>query len=534
MTHPSPVRPGELRDVTVVLHVRDQASTLQACLDSLLGQTLGAERVEVVAVDDGSTDASASLLAGAEQRHPGWLRAGQFRRGLTTAEARNWAMSQATGRYLLFLTGADRLTPRALELMVASADDNEADVVLGRLESSGRHTVATSMFRRTQGAVDLYGSRVYWSLTPEKLFRTSTVRRCGLGFPLDMPFGEDQAFTAAAYVRADAIAVVADEPCVVKGPPTAGTVTLAQRVALVGRMVALLGSMLPPGPRRDLLVSRHLEADLGKATGRLLLASEQPADRERALHAAAELLRDAVPQSALALLPRPLAVRYALIAAGRYAEAEHMAAYEADTSRPAPKKTVENGRVHTLLPYFRDPSVGLPDELFDITDKMTVNQQLTGARWNGSLLLLDGHAFFEQLSTRERATKVVLRHRSTGAEERFSVTARRDETLVNSKGKTRAMGRFSARINLRQMSDGWPLRTGIWDVHLAVSFEGVTQEVRLGRRRSEDVDVVSRAPVVFAPSATTPGHELAATPFYTPEGDLSLEIAERLPLPSGR
>ncbi|MFF0749579.1 glycosyltransferase [Streptomyces sp. NPDC004267] len=531
MTTSTPVYPGDIRDVTVVLYVQDHARTLRACLDSLLGQTIGAERVEVIAVDDGSTDSSASLLAEAERHYADWLRAGQFRRGLSPAEARNWGMSQATGRYVLFLTGADRLTPKALELMVGSADANEADVVLGKLESSGKHTVATSMFRKTQGSVDLYASRVYWSLTPDKLFRTSLVRRCGLEFPTDMAIGDDQAFTAAALVRADDIAVVADEPCVVKGPSGNGQVPLSQRITMVSRMIALLTAMLPPGPRQDLLISRHLEADLGKATGPLLLASDQPAERERTLWAAAELLRGQVPASAFALLPRPLAVRFALIAAGFHQEAQQMAAYEADKTRPAPKKTVENGRVYSLLPYFRDPAVNLPDTLFDITGQMTVNQQLTGMKWNGPLLLLDGHAFFEQLSTRERNTKVVLRHRLTGAEERFSVTARRDDTLLNSKGKTRAMGRFSTRINLRQMSDGWPLRTGVWDVHLAVSFEGVTQEVRLGRKRSAEVDVTGRAPVVFAPSATTPGHELAAAPFYTPEGDLSLEVSERLPLP---
>ncbi|MET9952059.1 glycosyltransferase [Streptomyces sp. NPDC006339] len=531
MTTSVPVHPADIRDVTVVLHVRDQARTLPACLDSLLAQSIGTDRMEVIAVDDGSTDEGASLLAEAEHRYAGWLRAGQFRRGLSTAEARNWGMSQATGRYLLFLTGADRLTPNALELMVGSADAHEADVVLGKLESSGKHAVATSMFRKTEDSVDLYGSRVYWSLTPDKLFRTSMVRRCGLEFPTDMTIGEDQAFTAAALVRADNIAVVAHETCVIKGPTQTGSVALSQRIALVARMIALLGSLLPPGPRQDLLISRHLEADLGKATGPLLLASDSQAERERTLWAAAELLRDHVPPTALALLPRPLAVRFALIAGGHHAEAAQMAAYEADKTRPAPKKKVEDGRVYTLLPFFRDPAVPLPDELFDITDKMTVNQELTGMRWNGSLLLLDGHAFFEQLTTRERATKVVLRHRLTGAEERFSVTARRDETLLNSKGKPRAMGRFSTRINLRQMSDGWPLGTGVWDVFLAVSFEGVTQEVRLGRKRSAEVDVVSRAPMVFAPSATTPGHELAATPFYTSEGHLSLEVSERLPLP---
>ncbi|MFG2333258.1 glycosyltransferase [Streptomyces sp. NPDC048604] len=533
MTTPAPVHPGEIRDVTVVLHVRDHARTLGACLDSLLGQSIGTDRIELIAVDDGSTDESGSVLAEAQRRHPHLLRTGRLPRGLSTSEARNWGMSQATARYVLFLTGADRLTPTALERMVASADTNESDVVLGKLESSGKHAVATSMFRRTQASADLYGSKVYWSLTPDKLFRTSLLRRRGLAFPADMSFGEDQAFTAAAYIGADNISVVADEPCVVKGPSSAGPVALAQRVELAARMTALVCSLVPPGPRQNLLISRHLETELGKATGALLLASDNHAERERALWAAAEFLRQ-VPPGASALLPRPLAVRLALIAAGRHAEAQQMAAYEADKNNPVPKKTVENGRVYTTLPFFRDPSVGLPDELFDITDKMTVNQELTSLKWSGPILLLDGHAFFEQLTTRERATKVVLRHRPTGAEERFSVTARRDETLMNSKGKPRAMGRFSTRINLRQMSDGWPLLPGVWDVFLAVSFEGVTQEVRLGRRRAPEVDVVSRMPMVFAPSATTAGHELAATPFYTEEGDLSLEISERLPLPGAR
>ncbi|GGT18746.1 glycosyltransferase family 2 protein [Streptomyces purpureus] len=530
MYQSAPVHPGDIRDVTVVLHVRNHARTLPACLDSLLQQSIGTDRMEVIAVDDGSTDDSGSVLAEAQQRLGGLLRAGRLPQGLSTAEARNWGMSQATARYVIFLTGTDRLTPKALELMVASADANESDVVLGKLESSGRHAVATSMFRKTQASADLYTTRVYWSLTPDKLFRTSMLRRRGLEFPSDMPTGEDQAFTAAAYIGADNISVVADEPCVIKGASSA-TVQLSQRVALASRMMTLVASLVPPGPKQDLLFSRHLEAELGKATGPLLLASDNHAERERALWAASEVLRGQVTPGALALLPRPLAVRLALIAAGRYAEAQQMVAYEADKASPVPKKTVENGRVYTMLPFFRDPAVGLPDEIFDITDKMTVNQQLTSLRWNGPLLLLDGHAFFEQLTTRERATKVVLRHRQSGAEERFSVTARRDEKLVNSKGKPRAMGRFSTRINLRQMSNGWPLPTGVWDVLLAVSFEGVTQEVPLGLKRAPEVDVVSRPPVVFAPSATTAGHVLAATPFYTQAGDLCLEISERLPLP---
>ncbi|MGW0775834.1 glycosyltransferase family 2 protein [Streptomyces sp. NPDC002835] len=532
MTSSVPVHPSEIRDVSVVVRVCNNAASLHACLSSVMEQSIGIERVEVIAVDDGSTDDSATLLARISAEHAGVVRAGHQSRGLNPGSARNWAMSQATGRYIMFLEGSDQLAPDALERLVAAGDKNESDVVLGKLESSGKHAVASSMFRRSLASADLYDSRVYWSLTPDKLFRTSLIHRLGLEFQTDMVIGEDQAFTAAAYVGADNISVVADRACVIKGPSPAPQVSLTERVKLGARMMNLVSSLVPAGAHRDHLLSRHLEAELGKATGKLLLATDNQAERELAMWAASDVLQSCLTPGALALLSRPLAVRYSLLSSGHFVEAERMAAYEQDNERPAPRKTVDNGRVYTTLPFFRDPAVPVPDEVFDITDRMTVSHQLTRVSWTGSILGLEGFAFFEQLSTRDRATKVVLRERYTGAVERFSVTARRDETLHNAKGKPRAMGRFSARVNVRQTSTGWPVCPGIWDVHLAVSFEGVTQEVRVGRSRSEDVDTTSRRPTVIAPANGSTPHELVATPFYDDEGHFSIEIAERLPLVS--
>lgn len=532
MTSSVPVHPADIRDVSVVVRICNNAASLQSCLSSVTEQSIGTGRMEVIAVDDGSTDDSAALLARISAKHAGLIRTGHQSRGLNPGAARNWAMSQVNGRYVMFIEASDQLAPDALERLVTAGDKNESDVVLGKLESSGKHTVATSMFRRTVASADLYDSRVYWSLTPDKLFRTSLIQRCGLEFPTDMMIGEDQAFTAAAYMGADNISVVADGTCVVKGPSPVPQVSLTDRVKLAARMMNLVSSVVPAGARRDHLLSRHLEAELGKATGKLLLATENRAERERAMWAAADVLRSCLTPGALALLSRPLAVRYSLLSSGRFVEAERMAAYELDKAQPAPRKTVENGRVFTTLPFFRDPAVPVPDEVFDITDRMTVSHQLTKVNWTGSILGLEGFAFFEQLSTRDRATKVVLRERHSGAVERFSVTARRDETLRNAKGKPRAMGRFSARVNLRQTSTGWPVGPGIWDVHLAVSFEGVTQEIRVGRSRSEDVDTTSRRPVVIAPASGSAPHELVATPFYDDEGHFSIEIAERLPLAS--
>lgn len=534
MLRSRPMHPADIRDVTVVVRVSDHATTVEACLDSLLAQSIGMNRLEVVAIDDGSSDHGPELLARFARTHANAVRTGRQPIGTRPAAARNMALDQASGRYVIFLEGSDRLHADALERLVETADAQEADVVAGQPESLAGTSEPAALYRRSRASVDLYNSRAYWSLSANKLFRTDLIRRKALEFPLDAASGADEmAFTAAAYVAADNIAVVADAPCLVSAPARTPALTCVERIGLADYLMRSAASLRPAGPQRDYLLARHLELDLGTATGRSLFAIQSRDELERTCWAARDVLNTHLTHGSLALLPKPLAVRLALLSAGRFSEMSHMVAYETDKERAPARKTVENGRVFTTLPFFRDPEVGLPDELFEITDRMTVSQQLTRVQWTDSILGLDGFAFFEQLSTRDRATEVVLRQRGTGDEHRFSVTARRDEKLLNAKGKPRAMGRFSARVNLRQTTSGWPVAPGVWDIHLSVSFEGVTKEVPLGRERAESVDLTSRAPVRIAPSPTSAQHELAATLFCTEAGDLAVEVAERLPLPQG-
>ncbi|WP_328634254.1 glycosyltransferase family 2 protein [Streptomyces sp. NBC_00356] len=531
--NPTSAPPVSLPDATVALRVQNQDARLSACLDSLFTQTLGTDRMQIVAVDDGSSDSSGSLLRELSADRPELLTVELPRRGTTPAEARNAAIEHTRGRYVIFLDASDQLAPDALERMVRAADRNEADVVLGKPAALGKRSVPTSMFRKSSTYAAPLTSRVYWTLTPDKLFRTELLRRAGLSFPTDLRFGEDQPFTAAAYLAADAVSVVADGPCVLKGSPAppSAPVGPSDRCVLAERMMSMVHSLVPEGPGRDRLLSRHLEVELGKATGAALLGSDSPEERRQTLTHAESLLNSLATPGSLALLPRPLAVRYALLAGGHHEHAVRMAEYSAAADRPTPKKVVDGGRVFAALPYFRDPAVELPDSVFDITDQMKVMMELQTLRWSGSILHLEGFAFFDQLSTASRRTRVLLRHRDTGTEERYSVTAHRDDKLVNSKGRPRAMGRFAARVNLAQSSDGWPLAPGIWDVLLSVSFEGVTRQVPLGAQRAASVDVVSRLPQVLGHSPRTEDHQLVAVPAYTEQGHLILEISERLPLP---
>ncbi len=92
--------------VTVVVPCYNGAVFLEETLQSALGQSYPA--VEVIVIDDGSTDRSGEIA----QRLPvRYIR--QENRGLS--EARNAGIRESNGSYLLFLDADDRLKPEAVE-----------------------------------------------------------------------------------------------------------------------------------------------------------------------------------------------------------------------------------------------------------------------------------------------------------------------------------------------------------------------------------------------------------------------------------
>ncbi len=107
--------------VSVLLPVRDAATTLAACLDSLAAQTLADH--EVVAVDDGSTDGSGERLAARAAKDP---RVRVFRtppRGLVPALS--LALAEARAPLVARMDADDVAHPPRLEAQVRRlrADD---------------------------------------------------------------------------------------------------------------------------------------------------------------------------------------------------------------------------------------------------------------------------------------------------------------------------------------------------------------------------------------------------------------------------
>lgn len=111
--------------VSVIIPVYNGEAFLRSCLDSVFQQTLKA--VQVICVNDGSTDGSAEILREYQALHPEMEIVTQANGGLSAA--RNAGMSKARGEYLDFLDCDDTLAPDALEKLYARASRDELDML---------------------------------------------------------------------------------------------------------------------------------------------------------------------------------------------------------------------------------------------------------------------------------------------------------------------------------------------------------------------------------------------------------------------
>lgn len=112
--------------VSIVMPVYNTEKYLRQAVDSVLGQTT--RRIELIAVDDGSTDASLQILqeyAQADQRVRVLSQKNQY-----AGAARNLGLSHAKGEYLLFLDSDDFFDKNLVWDTYYKAKMTDADIVL--------------------------------------------------------------------------------------------------------------------------------------------------------------------------------------------------------------------------------------------------------------------------------------------------------------------------------------------------------------------------------------------------------------------
>ena len=132
--------------VSVVVPTYERADLVGRAVDSALAQTV--EDIEVIVVDDGSTDGTREAVAAESDPRVRYLEH-ESNRGVSAA--RNTGIEAASGEYVAFLDSDDEWLPRKLERQLAALDDRGdgwvgayCDVATTGLSSLGRIAAAVS------------------------------------------------------------------------------------------------------------------------------------------------------------------------------------------------------------------------------------------------------------------------------------------------------------------------------------------------------------------------------------------------------
>lgn len=183
-----------MRKVSVIVPVYNTEKYLNRCLDSLLNQTI--DDLEVILVNDGSTDGSVDILKDYVEKYPDRFVLIEKENG-GQATARNLGIKSSNGRYIGFVDSDDKVDEKMFETMYEKAVQASYDMV----ECHYHYVLETENGLKelgTRGDIRQYKNQKDMFINPQaspwnKLFKREVIVNNGIRFPEGVIY-EDTSF----------------------------------------------------------------------------------------------------------------------------------------------------------------------------------------------------------------------------------------------------------------------------------------------------------------------------------------------------
>ncbi len=189
--------------VSIIVPVYNVEDYIEKCLDSLVNQTL--EQLEVIIVDDGSTDKTSSIVDQYQKEYPLKFRV-IHKKNEGVSIARNIGLEKATGEYIGFLDSDDWVNYDMYEKLYKKAIEVNADIVACDTLAiyPDKKVLIKSHIEETSKVHDLMlnAYAVIWN----KIYKREIISE--IKFKEGMNFCEDVQFLYMIYPRIKKIGVI--------------------------------------------------------------------------------------------------------------------------------------------------------------------------------------------------------------------------------------------------------------------------------------------------------------------------------------
>jgi CDP-glycerol glycerophosphotransferase len=500
--------------LSVIVPVYNVAEYLPECLDSLLNQTL--KRLEVVVVDDGSTDFSPKIIADYAKRDRRIKVITQANAGL--GAARNVGIAASTGQFITFLDSDDTIPLAAYAHMVATLKRTGSDFAVGairriRLGKSTRPTWVTNVHstERLHIAIDDFPDAMQDVIACNRMFRREFWNENIGSFPTGIAY-EDHAPMVTAYVRASSFDLLSattynwrireNETSI--GQQKHQTNNLRDRVAVKDMAWEVVSREATPQVVAAWL-GRVLDIDLSLFVEFAIPNNDEYRD---VLQAAARRFIERTDARAWHHVRIDRKLRVALAAAGQWEQADRVIEYFR-LNGAIPKTRVVDGRITADLPFADELSV--EPELFDLSEHQTsLSACIQRAIWReDGRLEVSGWAFIRAIDLTNTAPNLVAYLVNPATEERVPLDLEAFSSTYITRWANHPNHRydcagFKTVVDVDSLLQADSKVSARWQLIVRVESQGVTREgpvrsivrpglaMRMTARPLADMDGASR------------------------------------------
>ncbi len=118
-----------MKKISMIIPVHNAEKYINRCMMSLVRQSIGVQDIEILLINDASTDRSLQFLYAWEKEFPDSVCVIDLPQNVLQGAARNIAMEYATGEYVAYLDSDDWLVPDALSLLYTAAKEKDPEIV---------------------------------------------------------------------------------------------------------------------------------------------------------------------------------------------------------------------------------------------------------------------------------------------------------------------------------------------------------------------------------------------------------------------
>ena len=459
-----------MKKISVIVPVYNKEDYLVECLDSICSQTMPPEDIEVICVDDQSTDSSLEILKEYEKNNSNFTVIRRETNSGTPGIPRNEALEKATGEYVFFVDPDDYLGLEALERMYNYARENNSDVVLCKYTSVGGRGVPRSMFKKTEANVDLADSRIIYTLSPQKLFRLSLIKDNNIKFPTYMRSGSDQPFVMRAYLESKVISVLTDYDYYYLVKHAGEHMSVAHThpenfYRGMGEVLRSIGESSLSSERKEkamaIFLNRHFDFE---RTNHFTIKYEK--DKEEWMFHIREMVVNNIPENVDDLVQPHVKIKLRLI---RENDLENLSLFNLQEKEQSYQTRIVDGELIRHSPYLDDYNFTAQDLNVSYRDRLT--HSISNLNLEDNCVVIEGdikHTLLDSEHNNKQQLSGVLVNRTT-KKERFYQSESGEGC------------HFKFKIDFHKFTDQKE-DLGIWDFFIDSEVEGYKKRARIGKR----------------------------------------------------